>query len=601
MGVRFPSQKTVMPLAVLASTLAVVCAGVAVPEHVLASPMKHTVPAKGNPKGKIQHVIYIITDNVHQSDIEQMPAVVKFLHQGTFFTNDHTVLDSHTQDGMLSDMTGKYPSQTGVIDQGFYEKTASGFKYSSFGYWTNKDPDGQSHVTTTPNWTTFNQHGWAVGAVGAPDMELESKNEVTPSMMQNSTHDTNASDYLGVAVHKPDGTTVFGSPNLPYLYDAKSWSNPSQTLGGFPGWSDSADLNWSLQATYEMQTHGVPVTFTYLHEAHEVNNHQAAPGTYGSTLQAYNAAFANFFAKLKEAGIDPSNTLFVLTTDEGDHFMPNGELSTNLAGWLANNPLHTEDPNNITVYGDSGALVYLKDQSQLPQTLAALTAVPGWNYVADPTELKTLHMDVTDASDRNPSFVLFAKPNVYYSSTGSTDWSYNSSYLWNHGTISPDILHTWAVMVGPGVKANQTSKQWIDHADIMPTIYTLLGYSLTGHSFDGVPALSGLNRSRQSVPVTDELLHAESVYKQLNAPVGTFGLATLQMSTDAAVNATNSMGKTMDNEISTLTNQRDAVAAKLQTDILNAVEGHRVALGQLKTDVARAQHILDSVSEYAVQ
>lgn len=118
---------------------------------------------------------------------------------------------------MLSDMTGKYPSQTEVIDQGFYE----GGKYAGFAY-----------------WTSFNQHGWDVGAVGAPDMELESNNEVSPSMM-NST-DPKAADYLGVAVHEANGQTVVGSSNLPYLYNAASWSDPSKTLGGFPGWSDDS-------------------------------------------------------------------------------------------------------------------------------------------------------------------------------------------------------------------------------------------------------------------------------------------------------------------------------------------------------------------------
>jgi hypothetical protein len=135
---------------------------------------------------------------------------------------------------MLSDMTGKYPSQTEVIDQGFYE----GGKYAGFAYWTSSDPDGKTHVTTSPNWTSFNQHGWDVGAVGAPDMELESNNEVSPSMM-NST-DPKAADYLGVAVHEANGQTVVGSSNLPYLYNAASWSDPSKTLGGFPGWSDDS-------------------------------------------------------------------------------------------------------------------------------------------------------------------------------------------------------------------------------------------------------------------------------------------------------------------------------------------------------------------------
>lgn len=36
--------------------------------------------------------------------------------------------------------------------------------------------------------------------------------------------------------------------------------------------------------------------------------------------QHYDAAFAKFFARLASDGIDESNTLFVFTADEGDHF-----------------------------------------------------------------------------------------------------------------------------------------------------------------------------------------------------------------------------------------------------------------------------------------
>ncbi|MBE3556354.1 MAG: sulfatase-like hydrolase/transferase [Firmicutes bacterium] len=550
---------------------------------------QHSLAGRGS---SIQHVVYIITDNVHYSDIQQMPSVMHFLSQGTVLVNDHTVLDSHTQDGMLSDMTGKYPDQTGVIDQGFYE----GSQYVSFAYWENKDPDGQPHVTTTPNWIAFNQHGWNVGAVGAPDMELESAREVTPAMMNPA--DSKPADYLGIAVHQANGQTIFGSPNLPYLFHAPSWSHPDQTLGGFPGWGDDTDLNWSLQATYEMQTHGVPVTFTYLHEAHEVNGKEALPGQYDATLRAYDTAFSRFFENMGKAGLTASNTLFVLTTDEGDHLMPQGELTTNLTGWLTNNSLYAADPSNLTVYGDSGALVYLKDNRTLPQVLAALPAVPGWDFVANPTELKALHMAVTAALDRTPSFVLFAKPDVYYGYSGSTEWHHNPAYVWNHGTISPDILRIWAGIVGPGVPAHQTSAQWVDHADILPTIYSLLGYDLTGAHFDGIPIASVHQPTHLQGEKLAKVLDAESAFKQLNAPVGSFGMATLKVASEAAVNATNSEGTRLDTLIQSWTQTRDALAAQLQQDILNLYQGRAVSPAKLAQDTDKAQSLLSTVTSF---
>jgi len=548
-----------------------------------------TKPSQSESQGSTPHVVYIIMDNVHYSDIAQMPHVMQFLQQGTTFKNDHTILSSHTQDGMLSDMTGQYPSQTGVPNQDFYEGNG---RFASFAYWTNKDPDGQPHVTTTPNWTEFNRHGLSVGAIGTPDMELEKPSEVSPQMM--TAADQNPKDYLGVALHKADGTTVFGAPNLPYIYNASAWANPGFVLGAFPGWGE-ADPNWALQSTYEMQTNGVPVTFTYLHDVHEVNGQQMGPGKYGSVIQMYDQAFATFFTKLNAAGLNSRNTLFVITTDEGDQYMPSGELSANLTGLLGNNSLHNTPASNLDVVGDSGALVYLHDTTTLPQTLSSLMAIPGWNYIADTAALQAVHMAPIQAPDRTPSFVLFSKPDVWYNYSGTTDWQNNPKYVWNHGTISPAILDIWMGMVGPGVKAKNTSTQWIDHADTLPTLYKLLGYSLTDTAFDGVPAISALSAVNDLHGQNSaHLAAAENLFKQLNAPVGEFGMDMLNISTEAAVNATNSVGTTLDQQILLLTKQRDAIAKSLQQDIEATLAGHPVSEATWSRDMNGANSLLQT-------
>ena len=73
-------------------------------------------------KGDIQHVIYLIFDNVHflrdnpnvPSDLEQMPNLLNFIrNNGTLLTNDHTVLISHTANGILTDLTGIYSDRHG--------------------------------------------------------------------------------------------------------------------------------------------------------------------------------------------------------------------------------------------------------------------------------------------------------------------------------------------------------------------------------------------------------------------------------------------------------------------------------------------------------
>ena len=87
-----------------------------------AAPASAATGCRIGPGGSIKHVIIIQFDNVHPerdnpnvpSDIEQMPALENFVtHNGTLLSNDHTVLISHTADGIISTETGLYPDQNG--------------------------------------------------------------------------------------------------------------------------------------------------------------------------------------------------------------------------------------------------------------------------------------------------------------------------------------------------------------------------------------------------------------------------------------------------------------------------------------------------------
>ena len=91
---------------------------------------------------------------------------------------------------------------------------------------------------------------------------------------------------------------------------------------------------WSPQ----MQEHGVPVTYAYISDAHDNHSLGACargPGEadYKQQLADYDTAFAAFFQRLQNDGIDKSNTLFVVTVDEGDHFA--GGIGHPAAGRLA--------------------------------------------------------------------------------------------------------------------------------------------------------------------------------------------------------------------------------------------------------------------------
>src|SRR5262249_13094 len=103
---------------------------------------------------------------------------------------------------------------------------------------------------------------------------------------------------------------------------------------GFPGFDGMFARN-TLGEVAQMQEAGIPVTFGYLSDAHDGHglageiHHASGPGEKGyvERLTGYDEPFAAFFTRLQNDGITKSNTLFVVTVDEGDHFagtQPNG-------------------------------------------------------------------------------------------------------------------------------------------------------------------------------------------------------------------------------------------------------------------------------------
>src|SRR5207237_1185257 len=67
------------------------------------------------------------------------------------------------------------------------------------------------------------------------------------------------------------------------------------------------------------------VTYAYISDAHDKHPSGPAYGPgqdgYVAALKSYNDAFGKFFTRLAADGINSSNTEFVFTADEGDHFV----------------------------------------------------------------------------------------------------------------------------------------------------------------------------------------------------------------------------------------------------------------------------------------
>ena len=103
----------------------------------------------------VKHVVYLIFDNVHflrdnpnvPSDLEQMPHLLNFIRgNGTLLTNDHTVLISHTANGILTSLTGMYSDRHGQAVSNsyrYFKNDGSGttLSSSSFKYWTDLTDD----------------------------------------------------------------------------------------------------------------------------------------------------------------------------------------------------------------------------------------------------------------------------------------------------------------------------------------------------------------------------------------------------------------------------------------------------------------------------
>ena len=97
---------------------------------------------------------------------------------------------------------------------------------------------------------------------------------------------------------------------------------------GFPGF-DGMEATVSLSWVAQMQEANVPITYAYISDAHDGHgtsgaiHHTYGPGEAGyvQQLKDYDKAFGKFFKRLGDDGINKSNTLFVVTVDEGDHFV----------------------------------------------------------------------------------------------------------------------------------------------------------------------------------------------------------------------------------------------------------------------------------------
>jgi hypothetical protein len=420
---------------------------------------------------------------------------------------------------------------------------------------------------------------------------------------------------------------------------------------------------YSLGYTADMLEAGVPVVYSYIITPHRplpANPYgygfPSDPGDYGpgeahyvQTLQQYDDSFNKFFTRLANDGITPANTLFFITAEEGDHVVAAnptnpgcdgvttpctygntagnevGEINLNFRGllqaekgivtgasvtnddapdiYLTGNPV-TTDPSLRAFEQASGTLTVTNPITGATDTFA--------QDMADLTEFKILHMQTFDPL-RSPSFTIFGNPDYY--ATGSTTCGTSLSpatacvsqapgFAWNHGDVQPQITTIWLGMAGPGVdQFGVDNTTWSDHTDTRPTMITLLGlkddYQHEGRALveklTGWAQPSAVKQSANFVALTQAL-------KQINAPVGPLGLASLHASTVAleSDDINDATYTSIENQLDSYRAQRDALAAQILSVLEEAeFNGTPIPDATANNLIQQAQSLLSSVETYA--
>jgi hypothetical protein len=700
------------------------------PNRAAAPPGSTGFPAIECENGKvvgdspIKHVIYLQFDNVHlqrnlssvPSDLEQMPHLLDFIRSnGTLATNDHTVLVSHTANGILSTLTGVYPDRQGQpVSNSFryYKPDGTTGLGVSFAYWTapvfdptTTTPADQSYNMITSDgrnapapWVPFTRAGCNWGGVSTANAVLENIGPDVPTVFGPGSPEAAEvasnpgqafADFVGIAIHcargdsrcsaanhgrpdllpdEPGGYPVFNalfghkyvapqiSDQLPLKDLFGNVIQDSTGHIGFPGF-DGVFARVSLAYVAAMQEHGVPITFGYISDAHDDHGvsgeiHKSyGPGEAGyvQQLRDYDRAFAEFFARLQRGGITKDNTLFVITTEEEDHFVGGTplnpgcdgvttpcqwthvdcppttgsdcahnvtEVNANLRGLLATQKGNTTP---FQVHSDMAPAFYLEGD---PARDAAVTrtferdvaSLTGVNPITGATDqlsdklvdrvgMDALHM-ITGDPLRTPTFVDFLDPE-YFGFAGAANcnspcvtapgsWSHGT-FAWNHGGYTPDIVRIWAGFVGPGVRPGGNDGTWVDHTDLRPTILTLTGlrddYSLDGAVIADMLETKALPQTLRAHRATLRRLVAG--YKQISAPVGRFGLDVIEISDAAVRSSDESRYEALEDTIEALDAERDTIAGEMRTVLERATfAGVAINEQQAKALIERAEALL---------
>jgi hypothetical protein len=639
------------------------------------------------------------------SDLEQMPHLLNFLlDNGTVSGNHFTPLISHTSVDIVTTLTGVYGERFGWgigNSYGFFRPDGSVGMQSSFLYWTTQSADGHpqmanEHGKIAPApWVAYTRAGCDVGGFSTANIEFEripaDVNTVfgVDSPEGKEANDPNqfdkaVADFEGIAIHCAKGSALCanGKPDLLpdepggytdfnalfgnfHIQPVISPSGPIKdldgnvianvvrddngnitgTFPGFPGFDPSASQTLGYAAT--MLEAGVPIVYLYIADAHDdhgsVNDHAFGPGEAGyvAQLASYDAAFKKFFERLEADGITKENTLFVITSDENDHFVGGPPSPANCDGikvpctyakigevttlidrllltqrrnttpfaihfddapnfYIAGNPAQT-DPKTRTLEHDVNALTVTSPISGNTDRLSVL--------LADRAEMKLLHM-ISSVADRSPTFTMFGNPDYFVQTSNRFTGqgkdcsqpppclSENPGFAWNHGDFQDEITRTWFGMVGPGVrKQGRTDAVFSDHTDLRPTTLALLGLK-DDYVHDGRVLVEDLDANAVPDALADsreDYIELAQAYKEINATKGPVGRNSLVAANRAITSDDKTYAKFLA-AIGDITEDRNELASDMIARLNGAAFANK-PVGENEGLINRARHLIDRVED----
>jgi hypothetical protein len=622
------------------------------------------------------------------SDLEQMPHLLDFLEaNGTVLGANHAALASLTG-GVLTSLTGLYPDRHGqAIGDGwrYYRADGSTGAASTSAYWNSRVQDSRAaapadsayNLVTSGGrnlpapWVAFTRAGCDVGSVAGPaGMVLQNTAADVANVFGPDSREAAeargqstraAADLLGLAIHcarpspvcardrggrpdrLPDEPGGYEGFNALYgqRYVGPAISGSGQLIdlegrriegfGGFQAMTPAVSLGYVAA----MQEHGVPVTYAYITDVHGTRGDGSALGPgepgYVRRLQDYDRAFSEFLARLGRAGLNPANTLFVLSAEEGDHFVggrptppgcdgirtpcqyqQTGAVRVNLPGLLAEHSVST----SFAMHDDSDPAIWIAgDPKQAaPETRALERATaqllvqdpytagrrPLVHYLADRGEMRLLHMVTADPA-RTPSFVLFSHPDFFVSGGPAACGaggcaSVDPQTAYSHGGADPEVTTTWLGLAGPGVNRHRRDgSTWADEADIRPTLLALVGLQ-DRYTHDGRVLSEALEPEALPAGIGASQVAYEGVagrLKQIDAPAGRLAMLSLPVATRAlaSTSAADADYRSYLVRVEGFAGRRDAAAESMSSALEEAAFAGR------PLDPRRASTMMESADE----